>query len=648
LVTIDAEELQPLLDAGAAPGHFAASLSTEALVLREGYGDVDGALASAHAVIALELEIGRHSGVPLEARGALAYHDASRDVLELYGAAKVPHRNRDGLARMFGRSTAAVVLKEGNTGGGFGIRGELYPEDFLVCLAAMRLGRPVKWIEDRRENLMAANHSRQQRHHARVAVDAEGRVLALDDEFYLDQGAYVRTHGARVLEMTISMLPGPYRIPAYRACGHFRLTNKTPAATYRAPGRYEGSFVRERLMDAVADRLGLDRLEVRRRNLITTADMPFARPLNALGTDLVYDSGDYEQLLDKALGRIGWDALQAELKHRRAAGELVGAGIGVFVDKGGLGPADGTRVSIDTTGAVELVTGGSSVGQGFATAMAQICADTLGVDYRRVRVVYGQTDRIAYGIGAHASRASVMTGGATHAATLKLRAKALDMAAELLQAAPEQLDITDGMVAYRDRPDGPSIPLGEIARHLAPESPTLGERDPGLSAEGWFRTSHMTYPYGVQIAVVRVDGATGEVAVERYLVAYDIGRAINPMLVEGQLVGGVVQGLGGALYEEFRYDERGEPLCVTFADYLIPTVREVPPIEVLLTEDAPSPLNPLGIKSAGEGGITPVGAVIASAIDDAIGIPGGVTQLPATPQRVKALLRTAKPRRAGA
>jgi carbon-monoxide dehydrogenase large subunit len=615
-------------------------------VLREGYGDVDGAFASAHAVIALDLEIGRHSGVPLETRGALAQYDASRDVLELYGAAKVPHRNRDGLARMFGRTAAAVVLKESNTGGGFGIRGELYPEDFLVCLAAMRLERPVKWIEDRRENLMAANHSRQQRHHARVAVDAEGRVLALDDEFYLDQGAYVRTHGARVLEMTISMLPGPYRIPAYRACGHFRLTNKTPAATYRAPGRYEGSFVRERLMDAVADRLGLDRVEVRRRNLIAKADMPFARPLNALGTDLVYDSGDYALLLDRALARIGWEGLQAELKRRRDAGELVGAGVGIFVDKGGLGPADGTRVSVDATGAVELVTGGSNVGQGFATAMAQICGDTLGIDYRRVRVVYGQTDRIAYGIGAHASRASVMTGGATHAATLKLRAKALDMAAELLQAAPDQLDIVDGVVVHRDRPGGPSIPLGEIARHLAPDSPMLGDRDPGLSAEGWFRTSHMTFPYGVQIAVVRIDGGTGQVTVERYLVAYDIGRAINPMLVEGQLVGGVVQGLGGALYEEFRYDERGEPLSVTFADYLIPTVREIPPIEVLLTEDAPSPLNPLGIKSAGEGGITPVGAVIASAIDDAIGIPGGVTQLPATPQRVKALLRTARRQRA--
>ncbi|HEY4471248.1 MAG TPA: xanthine dehydrogenase family protein molybdopterin-binding subunit, partial [Stellaceae bacterium] len=489
LATIEAEELPPVLDAAASPSSFALGLTTEALVMREGYGDVDAAFASAHAIIALDLDIGRHSGVPLETRGALARYDSSRDLLELYGAAKVPHRNRDALVRMFARSAAGIVLKEGNTGGGFGIRGELYPEDFLVCLAAMRLERPVKWIEDRRENLMAANHSRQQHHHARVAVDADGRVLALEDEFYLDQGAYVRTHGARVLEMTISMLPGPYRIPAYRACGHFRLTNKTPAATYRAPGRYEGSFVRERLLDAVADRLALDRIEVRRRNLISRAEMPFSRPLSALGTEIVYDSGDYELLLDKALARIGWDALPDELRRRRDAGELVGAGLAIFVDKGGLGPADGTRVSVDTTGAVELVTGGSNVGQGFATAMAQICADTLGVDYRRVRVVYGQTDRIVYGIGAHASRASVMTGGATHAATLKLRAKALEMAAALLQASPDDLEITDGVVGHRDRPGGPSITLGEIARHLAPDSATLGDRDPGLDAEGWFRTS---------------------------------------------------------------------------------------------------------------------------------------------------------------
>jgi CO/xanthine dehydrogenase Mo-binding subunit len=440
------------------------------------------------------------------------------------------------------------------------------------------------------------------------------------------------------------MLPGPYRIPAYHAVGHFRLTNKTPAATYRAPGRYEGTFVRERLMDAVADRLGLDRLSVRRRNLIHAAEMPFSRSLNALGTEVVYDSGDYPLLLDKALAQIGWDGLQLELQRRREAGELVGAGIAVFVEKGGLGPMDGTRITVDTTGAVELVTGGSSVGQGFITAMAQICADTLGVDYRRVRVVFGQTDRIQYGIGAHASRASVMTGGATHAAALKVRAKALDIAAELLQAAPERLDIAGGVVRHRDRPEGPSIALGDIAGHLAPGSVLLGDRDPGLTAEGWFRADHMTYAYGVHIGVVRVDPETGHVAVERFLIAYDIGQAINPMMAGGQLAGGFAQGLGGALYEEFLYDERGEPLCTTLAEYALPSACDVPAVEILLTEDAPSPLNPLGIKSVGEGGITGVGAALAAAIDDAISMPGAVTELPATPRRIRMLLRAARER----
>ena len=648
LVSVEADELAPILDASAVPGSFAPDLSTEALVLRAGYGDVEAGFAAAHAVIALDLTIGRHSGVPIETRGALARFDAARDVLELYGAAKVPHRNRDALARMLGRSTAEVVLKEGNTGGGFGIRGELYPEDFLVCIATMRLRRPVKWIEDRREHLMAANQSREQHHHIRAAVDAEGRILGLEDEFDLDQGAYVRTHGARVADMTIAMVPGPYRIPSYRGICRFRLTNKTPAATYRAPGRFEGTFVRERLLDAVADQLGIDRVTVRRRNLITATEMPFNRPLHALGTEVIYDSGNYPLLLDKALAHIGWASLQAELRRRRATGELVGSGIAIFVEKGGLGPLDGTRITIDTTGAVELVTGGSAVGQGFATAMAQICADTLGVDYRMVRVVSGQTDRIQYGIGAHASRASVMTGSATHAAALKVRGKALEMAASLLQAAPDELDIIEGVVVHRDRPGGASISLAEVARHLGPDSPTLGERDPGLTAEGWFRTDHMTYPYGVQIGVVRVDGETGEATIERFLLAYDIGRAINPMLVEGQLVGGFVQGLGGALYEEFRYDERGEPLSVTLADYLLPTSRETPAVETLVTEDAPSPLNPLGIKSVGEGGINGVGAVIAAAIDEATGMPGAVTRLPATPHRIKALLRAAALRRSAA
>jgi aerobic carbon-monoxide dehydrogenase large subunit len=642
LVRVEVEELPPLLDATASPGEFDTGRDTEALVLRASYGEVDAAFASAYAVVELELTIGRHSGVPIETRGAIGRYDAALDVLELHGAAKVPHRNREALARWLGRSPSGLHLHEGHVGGGFGIRGELYPEDFLVLVAALRLRRPVKWIEDRREHLMAANHSRQQHHRVRAAVDAEGQVLALDDTFFLDQGAYVRTHGARVPDMTIGMVPGPYRVPAYRAAGHFRLTNKTPAATYRAPGRFEGSFVRERMMDAIAAQLGIDKVEVRRRNLIAAAEMPFRRPLRTLGTDVVYDSGDYPGLLRKALERIGWDKLQAELRRRRGTGEAVGAGIGCFVEKGGLGPLDGVRVAVDSHGAVEVVTGGASVGQGFETVMAQVCAETLGIDYRRVRVIHGQTDRIAYGVGAHASRATVMTGSATRVAAEKVRAKAIELAAQLMQAPPEALDIRDGVVIRTDVPPGPSMKLAELAALLAPDSKVLGSREPGLSAEGWFHTHHMTYPYGVHIAVVRVDRETGQVAVERALIAYDVGRAINPMLVEGQLVGGFVQGIGGALFEDFIYDERGEPLAVTLADYLMPTLHETPPIDVLITEDAPSPLNPLGIKGAGEGGINAVGAAIAAAIDDAIGIPGAVTRLPVTPQRLRALLRASE------
>ncbi|HUZ75627.1 MAG TPA: molybdopterin cofactor-binding domain-containing protein [Stellaceae bacterium] len=627
-VAVTVEELPPLLDAAAAPGEFAPGRTTEATVERKSYGDIAAAFRDAFAVVALELSVGRHSGVPLETRGAIARYDATRDVLELHGAAKVPHRTRDALARMLGRAPDRVHLYEGHVGGGFGVRGELYPEDVLVGAAALRLGRPVKWIEDRREHLMATNHSRQQRHRVQAAVDREGRILGIDDTFFLDQGGYIRTHGARVLELTAGMLPGPYRVPAFAIAGHFRLTNKTPAATYRSPGRFEGSFVRERLVDAIAARLGLDRVVVRRRNLIAAAEMPFDRGLPALGDRVVYDSGDYAALLDKALAACAWETLQAELATRRAAGEAVGAGIAFFVEKSGLGPRDGVTVAVDPTGAVELITGGASLGQGFETVMAQICADALGCDYDGVRVIHGQTDRIAHGIGAHASRATVMTGSATAIAAAKLRAQALAAAAELLQTPVDALDIVAGQVIRSG--GGASIPLGTIARHLAPG---------GLAAEGWHETSHMNYPYGVHIAVVRVDRATGQVAVERYLAAYDIGRAVNPLLVKGQIVGGVAQGLGGALYEEFVYDRRGEPLAVTFADYLVPTLAEMPPVAVLLREDAPSPLNPLGLKGAGEAGVTGAGAAIAGAIDDALEMPGAVTQLPVTPQRVRELLR---------
>ena len=638
LVGVAIEDLPVLLAADAAPGEFSPGRSTEVAVIRQGYGDVDAVMRRAPQLVELELAIGRHSGVPLEARGAIGRYDAARDILELHGAAKVPHRNRDLLARMLGRPPSSIHLHESHVGGGFGIRGELYPEDVLVCVAAMRLGRPVKWIEDRREHLVAANHSRQQLHRIRAAVDGDGTILAIDDLYFHDQGAYVRTHAARVVHMTAGILPGPYRVPAYRAVGHFRLTNKTPAATYRAPGRYETTFVRERLIDAIATRLGIDPNEVRRRNAVSREEMPYHRPLEALGEEIELDSGDYVGLLDKLLARLDWDKLRQELARRRADGEAVGAGFAMFVEKSGLGPADGVRIEVDGTGVIELVTGGASLGQGFETVMAQVCAEMLAVDYRRVRVTHGQTDRIAFGIGAHASRATVMTASATHNAALKLRAKAIEVAAALMQAPADALDLVDGHVVRKDRSPGSSIGLGEIARHLEPTSRTLGDREPGLSAEGWFRVEHQVYPYGMHFAVVKVDRATGGIHIERYVIAYDIGRAINPALVNGQIVGGFAQGLGGALLEEFTYNERGDPLATTFADYLLPTLRETPPVEVLLYEDCTSPLNPLGIKGAGESGITGVGAAIASAIDDAIGMPGAIRQLPVTPQRLKQIL----------
>ena len=639
LVTVEIEELPVVLAADQPPGEFEPGHTTEPTVIRKNYGDVDAAFGAAHAVVELDLSIGRHSGVPLETRGAVAIYDATRDVLELHGATKRPHPNRDLLARMLGRSPSSVHLYECHIGGGFGVRGEIYPEDVLVCAAALRLGRPVKWIEDRRENLMACNHSRQQRHRIRAAVDVAGRILAIDDEFFHDQGAYVRTHGARVADMTAGMLPGPYRVPAYRATGHYRLTNKTPAATYRAPGRYEATFVCERLLDAIAAKIGLDRVEVRRRNLIPRAEMPYARGIDVLDTELILDSGDYAGLLDKALAHVGWDQLLQELERRKAAGEAVGAGIAVFVEKSGLGPVDGVKVTVDATGTVEVITGAASVGQGMETVIAQICADALGVDYANVRVAHGRTDRIDFGFGAHASRVTVMTGSATHIAALKVRAKAIEIAAaEFMEATPDMLDIVDGRVVRKDRPDGPSVTLAQVASALAPAAAIAQGREPGLSAEGWFHSDHMTYPYGVHVAVVNVDRETGGIKVERYLAAFDVGRAVNPMLVEGQIVGGMVQGLGGALFEEFVYDDNGSPLSVTFADYMLPTAHEVPDVEVLITEDAPSSLNPLGLKGAGEGGINAVGAAIASAIDDAIGVPGGVTQLPVTPQRLKEIL----------
>jgi carbon-monoxide dehydrogenase large subunit len=429
------------------------------------------------------------------------------------------------------------------------------------------------------------------------------------------------------------MLPGPYVVPAYRAVGHIRLTNKTPCGTYRAPGRYESTFVRERLLDAIAAKVGVDKVEIRRRNLIGKSAMPYALGLETLGTHIVYDSGDYSKLLDKALTAARWGELQKELQQRRQNGEKVGAGVAMFVEKSGLGPFDTVRVEVIPDGSVEVITGVASIGQGVETVIAQICADALGVDYANIRVIHGQTDRIDKGMGAFASRVTVMCGEATRLAATKLRDKALRLAAELMQTEAAKLHIINGDIVRIDSAAGPSMPLAELARAIPG----------GLSAEDTFESTHMVYPYGVHVAVVRVDADTGGAAIERYVIAYDIGKAVNPKLVEGQIAGGLAQGVGGALLEEFLYDANGEPLSVSFADYLMPTLREVPEVSILVTEDAPSPLNPLGLKGAGEGGANPVGAVIASAIDDALGIPGAVMQLPMSPQRLKAIMARSAP-----
>lgn len=635
LVWVEIEVAEPALDP-TRPGVFLPALTSEVALIEKAYGDVEAAMVSSEHVIELELAIGRHTAVPLETRGAIGVWDG--DILRLYGAAKVPHYNRDAIAQMLGLSSEKVQLHENHVGGGFGVRGELYPEDVLVCAASRILGRPVRWIEDRREHLTAANHSRDQVHRVKVGFDDKGFILAIDDEFWQDQGAYVRTHAATVSDLTAAMLPGPYLVPAYRARGHIVLTNKTPAGTYRSPGRYEGTFVRERVIDAVASRLGLDPFQVRRVNLIPEERIPFERGIDALGTEVIYDSGRYHDLLERVLQHLDYPTLRRDLERRRSAGEMVGLGLAYFVEKSGLGPFDEVRVEVDSDGRVEVITGAASLGQGVETSIAQICAEELGVEIGSVRVTHGQTDRIARGMGAFATRVTVMTGSATTMAAGSVREKALRVAADLLEADAADLRIEDGRVFVEGSPDGPSFTLGDLATAVAPGSVGATRHGAGLLATEVFLADHMTYPYGIHAAVVVVDPATAGCRVVRYLVGYDVGRAVNPMLVEGQLVGGVAQGIGGALLEEFRYDDAGQPLSASFMDYLLPTASEIPAVELLLREDAPSPLNPLGVKGAGEGGINAVGAVIAAAVDDALGRPMAVLRLPISPDRLHQLL----------
>ena len=611
-----------------------------------GCGVPERALREAPVRVRDRFKVQRHTGVPLETRGLLAQFEPGTGALTVWGPTKVPHFNRGVLSDLLGWPEHLVRFVETDVGGGFGIRGEFYPEDFLVPWAAMRLRRPVQWVEDRREHLLAANHSREQLHEIEIGADRDGRIVALVDRIYADMGAYIRTHGFVVPDRTAAMLPGPYRIPNYGAEVLCAFTNKTPCGTYRSPGRYEGTVVRERIVDRLAAELGLDPAEVRRRNFVSPADMPYDVGATADYDPVVYDSGDFRGAFDAALEAADYESLRKRQVEARREGRSVGIGIGCFVEKSGTGPWEHARVEIDGSGRVVVFTGLASLGQGLETTLAQICADELGVHPDDITVVHGDTARIPYGVGTFGSRGAVVGGNAVAQAASALRERIKSFAALSLELSPEDLVLDAGRVHPRGVPDR-GLTLRELARAAAPGQPLPPGLEPGLSASAIFKAPMRVYPYGTHVATVEVDPETGRVTVMRYVIAYDIGRAINPMIVEGQLAGGLAQGLGGALLEELVYDEGGQLLTTTFMDYLLPTAMEMPEATLIqVLEKSPSPLNPLGIKGAGEGGCTGSGAALANAIADALAPLGvAVTGLPLTPATIVASIREAASRR---
>jgi carbon-monoxide dehydrogenase large subunit len=644
LVEVDYDPLPPVADAWRA-------LAAEAPLVHETIGsnvvdtletrkgDAAAALASAHVRVRERFAVQRHTGVPIETRGLTAAFDPGTGVLGLWGVAKVPHFNRRVLADLLGHPEHLIHFVELEVGGGFGVRGEFYPEDLLVPWTAMRLQRPVQWIEDRREHLMATNHSRQQYHDVEIGFDGDGKIVGLVDRFVTDMGGYIRTHGVVVPELTAALLPGPYRIPNYTCEIRCVMTNKTPTGTYRGPGRFEATFVRERLMDIAAGRLGIDRIELRRRNFITPAEMPYDVGGASLAQRTVYDCGDYRSALDRAMEAVGYEAARAEQAEARRQGRYVGIGVGCLVEKAGLGPWEYARVEVDGTGHVVVYSGIAAVGQGIDTTLAQVAADELGVPPEAITVVHGDSARVPFGVGGFASRGASVALPAAMGAARKVRDKIVRVAASLLEAGADDLVVEDGAVHVRGVPDR-RVTFRELARAAVPGPPGM---EPGLRAEHFFEAPKMTYPYGTHAAVVEVDAETGCVKILRYAIAYDIGRAVNPLIVDGQLAGALGQGIGGALFEELVYDDQGQLLTTTLMDYLIPTAMEMPAAtEVRILEETPTPLNPLGVKGAGEGGSSGCGGAIANAVADALAPLGvSITSLPLSPDRLSALIRAA-------
>jgi aerobic carbon-monoxide dehydrogenase large subunit len=540
-----------------------------------------------------------------------------------------------------------------DVGGGFGVKiVHPWPEEVLVPWAAIRLGREVKWTEDRREHFVAAAHERGQRHRVRVGFDDEGRLLGLDVEFLHDNGAYT-PYGIIVPIITATQLLGPYKPGAYRVEFRSLYTNTVIVTPYRGAGRPQGAFAMERTMDAIAGYLGRDRAEVRETNFIQPEEMPYDHRLVFQdGRPLIYDSGDFPATLDKVKKLVGWEEFAAFREEARAAGRRVGIGLACYVEGTGVGPYEGAHVRVETDGTVVVATGLTTQGQGHETVFAQVAAAELGVPVERVTVVTGDTRRFKYAVGTFASRAAVMSGNAVALAARQVRAKALRIAAEALEADPGDLELAEGTVRVKGAPQR-EIDLRTVAvlanplRYAFDEQakqatqfvvgrgadapPVADDDEPGLEATDYYSPVRSTFANGMHAAVVETDPETADVRILRYCVVHDCGRLINPRIVEGQIHGGVAQGVGGALYERLVYDENGQLLNASFMDFLMPYASEVPRIETDHLE-TPTPLNPLGIKGAGEAGVIPGAAVLAAAISDAEGF--FVERMPISPSEL--------------
>jgi CO/xanthine dehydrogenase Mo-binding subunit len=620
-------------------------------------GDVEAALARAPHTLELELEVERSASMPLEGRGVYARWDAAEGSMRVYSSTQTSTSVRAAVAAKLGLALNKVDCIAPMVGGGFGVKiVHPWPEEILLPWAARALDRELKWAEDRREHFISSAHERGQLQKVTVGFDDEGHLLALDVAFWHDNGAYT-PYGIIVPIITSTQLLGPYKPRAYRVEFWSLYTNTVIVTPYRGAGRPQGVFAMERTMDAIAQRLGLDPAEVRERNFIRPDEMPYDHHLTFQdGRPLVYDSGDFPASLERLKKLVGWDETVAMAAAARAQGRKVGVGLACYVEGTGVGPYEGAHVVVEPSGKVKVATGLTTQGQGHFTSFAQIAADELGVALADVEVVTGDTRRFGYAVGTFASRAAVMSGNAIALAARNVRAKALRVAGEALEADPGDLEIVDGVVRVKGSPAA-AIPLATVAvlsnplRYAFDEAskaatqfavgdtsgpPVAAGEEPGLEGTGYYSPTQATFANGMHVAVVETDPDTAEIAVLRYCVVHDCGPLINPMIVEGQVHGGVAQGVGGALYERMEYDENGQLLNASFMDFLMPYASEVPKIEIDHLETR-SPLNPLGIKGAGEAGVIPSAAVFAAAVEDAEGFP--VTRMPISPSDLYDLRR---------